>query len=128
MRDLKNILLLCLCVSVLAGAWMISDVEKSVVAFGNGETHNTAAIANILANMTSSVSNMNQRKAQQEKQILDAVEAAEYLGITEQILAKLLDSKDIPALQINSTYRFSKRALDEWVYEQSIKRTTYQKW
>jgi len=127
MRNMKNVWMFCLCAVLLIGSWLISDATKSIAAYGDSATHNTAQIANILVTMSNELNDLNNKKSPQEKQILDAVEAAEYLGITEQILAKLLDSKDIPALQINSTYRFSKRALDEWVYEQSKKHTTYQK-
>lgn len=127
MREMKNIWMFCLCAVLLIGSWLISDATKSIAAYGDTATHNTAQMANILVTMSNELNELNNKEAPQEKQILDAVEAAEYLGITEQILAQLLDSKDIPALQINSTYRFSKRALDEWVYEQSKKHTTYQK-
>ncbi|GED68136.1 hypothetical protein BRE01_18380 [Brevibacillus reuszeri] len=106
---------------------MISDVTKSIAAYGDSATHNTAQIASILVTISNELNGLNDKKASEDKQIFDAAEAAEYLGIAEQILAKLLDSKDIPALQINSIYRFSKRALDEWVYEQSKKHTIYQK-
>ncbi|KNB74292.1 excisionase [Brevibacillus reuszeri] len=127
MRDMKNVWMFCLCVVLLIGSWMISDVTKSIAAYGDSATHNTAQIASILVTISNELNGLNDKKASEDKQIFDAAEAAEYLGIAEQILAKLLDSKDIPALQINSIYRFSKRALDEWVYEQSKKHTIYQK-
>ncbi|MBR7376323.1 helix-turn-helix domain-containing protein, partial [Klebsiella pneumoniae] len=82
-------------------------------------THNTAEIATALTSFDNRLNDLNQSVHSVEKQIMNADEVAVYLGITDQVLSKLLEDKQLPAIQINGIYRFSKRAIDEWVYEKS---------
>ncbi|MDK2806181.1 MAG: hypothetical protein PWR08_1253 [Thermoanaerobacterium sp.] len=47
--------------------------------------------------------------------ILNAGQAAEFLGISEKTLFKLLREEHIPARKIGREWRFSKKALTEWL-------------
>ncbi|MFS0919846.1 helix-turn-helix domain-containing protein [Brevibacillus sp. 179-C 1.1 NHS] len=120
---------LMLCFTVLIGAWIISDAVKSIAAYGDNATHNTAEIANTLAVISNRLHDLHQTQLQgKQDQILETAEVAEYLGISEVVLARLLQDEEIPVIKINGIYRFSKRAVDQWVYEKSLNRATYQNW
>ncbi|MED3501801.1 helix-turn-helix domain-containing protein [Brevibacillus agri] len=113
---------------MLVGAWMIADATRSISAYADSATHNTAEIATALTSFDNRLNDLNQSVHSVEKQIMNADEVAVYLGLTDQVLSKLLEDKQLPAIQINGIYRFSKRAIDEWVYEKSKNKASYQNW
>jgi len=46
--------------------------------------------------------------------LMDAREAAQYLGISRAHVYKLAQRRQIPAIKIGRCWRFSKQLLDEW--------------
>lgn len=51
----------------------------------------------------------------QESEILNIEEAAALLGVSAKTFNKVLHSEDIPARKIGREWKFSRRALVEWV-------------
>lgn len=51
----------------------------------------------------------------QHGEVLTLAEAASYLRVTEEALAKLVDANAIPAQKIGPGWRFLKRALAVWL-------------
>src|SRR5262245_65734886 len=49
------------------------------------------------------------------REILDIDEAAELLGVSVKTFNKVLHSEDIPARKVGREWKFSRRALIEWV-------------
>jgi len=50
-----------------------------------------------------------------EREILNIDEAAELLGVSVKTFNKVLHSEDMPARKIGREWKFSRRALIEWV-------------
>jgi excisionase family DNA binding protein len=50
-----------------------------------------------------------------ERDILNIDEAAELLGVSVKTFNKVLHSEDLPARKIGREWKFSRRALIEWV-------------
>lgn len=50
-----------------------------------------------------------------ERDILNIEEAAELLGVSVKTFNKVLHSEDLPARKIGREWKFSRRALIEWV-------------
>ena len=50
-----------------------------------------------------------------EREILNVEEAAELLGVSVKTFNKVLHSEDLPARKIGREWKFSRRALIEWV-------------
>jgi len=48
-------------------------------------------------------------------EVLTLPEAAAYLRVSEEAVAKLVDDRAIPAQRIGEEWRFSKRALSDWL-------------
>lgn len=51
----------------------------------------------------------------EEREILNIEEAAALLGVSIKTFNKVLHSEDIPARKIGREWKFSRRALIEWV-------------
>jgi excisionase family DNA binding protein len=47
--------------------------------------------------------------------VLTLAELAEYLRLPQEILRKYLDIKSIPGQQIGEEWRFSRRAIEDWL-------------
>ena len=50
-----------------------------------------------------------------EREILDIDEAAELLGVSVKTFNKVLHSENLPARKVGREWKFSRRALIEWV-------------
>ncbi len=46
-------------------------------------------------------------------------EVADYLKVTERTIYRLAVAKEIPALKVGGSWRFSRLDIDEWIREQS---------
>jgi excisionase family DNA binding protein len=57
-----------------------------------------------------------------DKDIMSITEAAEFLGFSKTTVYSLLKKNAIPAAKIASHWMFSKKALEEWVYKESLKK------
>ena len=55
-----------------------------------------------------------------EEELMDAVHAAEFLGVHIQTLRKLAKQKRIPAFKVGREWRFRKEALIRWADEQGV--------
>lgn len=56
-----------------------------------------------------------------EKDIMNLEEATEFLGLSKSTLYSLLKKKEIPATKVASTWMFSKKVLENWIAEESLK-------
>jgi excisionase family DNA binding protein len=54
-----------------------------------------------------------------EKRLLSIVEAAEWLGISQSYLYKLVESEEIPHIRFGRAIRFDIKELEEWLKEDS---------
>lgn len=52
-----------------------------------------------------------------EDEIMNAMEAAEYLKISRSFLSKLIKEKKLPYMRIGKGLRFTKSSLNEWINE-----------
>ncbi len=50
-----------------------------------------------------------------EREILDIAEAAALLGVSIKTFNKVLHTQDLPARKVGREWKFSRRALIEWV-------------
>ena len=50
-------------------------------------------------------------------------EVAEYLGVSTDVVYKMVREKEIPHFRVRSKILISKRALDEWILEQELNST-----
>lgn len=55
------------------------------------------------------------RPAEPAREILNVEEAAALLGVSVKTFNKVLHSQDLPARKIGREWKFSRRALIEWV-------------
>jgi excisionase family DNA binding protein len=51
--------------------------------------------------------------------IMTTGEVADYLKVTERTIYRLAVAKEIPALKVGGSWRFSRLDIDEWIREQS---------
>ena len=49
-------------------------------------------------------------------------EAAKFLNMSRTTIYALLKKDAIPATRIASTWMFSKKALEDWIYKESLKK------
>ena len=54
------------------------------------------------------------------KQVMDIKELAEYLGIGRSTIYNLIRQKKIPASKIGKQYRFSREVVDSWLRDKII--------
>jgi excisionase family DNA binding protein len=54
------------------------------------------------------------------KQVMDIKELAEYLGIGKSTIYNLIRQKKIPASKIGKQYRFSREVVDSWLRDKVI--------
>jgi len=54
-----------------------------------------------------------------EKRLLSIVEAAEWLGLSQSYLYKLVESEQIPHIRFGRAIRFDIKELEEWLKEES---------
>jgi excisionase family DNA binding protein len=54
------------------------------------------------------------------KQVMDIKELAEYLGIGKSTIYNLIRQKKIPASKIGKQYRFSREVVDSWLRDKII--------
>ena len=54
-----------------------------------------------------------------EKRLLSIVEAAEWLGLSQSYLYKLVESKQIPYIRFGRAIRFDIKQLEDWISEDS---------
>lgn len=52
-----------------------------------------------------------------EDEVMNAMEAAEYLKISRPFLSKLIKEKKIPHMRIGRGLRFTRTSLNEWINE-----------
>jgi excisionase family DNA binding protein len=52
-----------------------------------------------------------------EKRLLSIIEAAEWLGISQSFLYKLVESEAIPHIRLGRAIRFDINKLEEWLRE-----------
>ena len=52
-----------------------------------------------------------------EKRLLSIVETAEWLGISQSFLYKLVESEAIPHIRLGRAIRFDIKELEEWLRE-----------
>ena len=57
----------------------------------------------------------HERRAEPTREILNIDEAADLLGVSIKTFNKVLHSQDMPARKIGREWKFSRRALIEWV-------------
>lgn len=50
-------------------------------------------------------------------EVMNPMEAAEYLKISRPFLSKLIKEKKIPFMKIGRGYRFTRTSLNEWINE-----------
>ena len=55
------------------------------------------------------------------KDVLDLKEASKYLGIDEASLKVLAAERRIPCLQLDGGWVFSKKSLDKWRSQQTLR-------
>ena len=55
-----------------------------------------------------------------EKNVMDVIEIAEYLGFSVRKIYELIKNKQIPASKIGGQYRFVKGNIDRWLQEATI--------
>lgn len=55
--------------------------------------------------------------------ILTIKEVAAYLKVNERTVYRLAASGDIPAFKVGGSWRFRKDTLEQWIEQQSNKRT-----
>ena len=54
-----------------------------------------------------------------EKRLLSIIEAAEWLGLSQSYLYKLVESAQIPHIRFGRAIRFDIKELEEWLKEDS---------
>lgn len=54
-----------------------------------------------------------------EKRLLSIIEAAEWLGLSQSYLYKLVESDQIPHIRFGRAIRFDIKELEEWLKEDS---------
>ncbi len=54
-----------------------------------------------------------------DNDIMTIGEVADYLKVTERTIYRLAGAKQIPALKVGGSWRFSKKDIDGWIQEQS---------
>ena len=59
--------------------------------------------------------NAAERPSEPTREILNVEEAAALLGVSVKTFNKVLHSQDLPARKIGREWKFSRRALIEWV-------------
>ena len=52
-----------------------------------------------------------------EKRLLSIIEAAEWLGLSQSYLYKLVESEQIPHIRFGRAIRFDIKELEEWLKE-----------
>lgn len=80
----------------------------------------------------------NKQRSSNELSVMNLQEAAEYLGIEEEQLRRLIVTEEnirkinggfidemLPYIKIDKNYCFSKALLDEWIYNTSRKKVSY---
>ena len=55
-------------------------------------------------------------------EILTLKEVAEYLGVHEMTVYKLIKSSKIPAIKLGGQWRFKRDVLDHWLESEMIKK------
>jgi len=58
-----------------------------------------------------------------EKEIMTVKQVANYLQMDEHTIYRLARSGKIPSLKISGQWRFKKDVIDNWITENSLKRT-----
>lgn len=61
------------------------------------------------------------KKTDEFGEILDLTDATEMLNISRQLLVKEIKENGLPARQVGREWRFSKRALIEWIEKKEEK-------
>ena len=79
----------------------------------------TLTFHNVEVTIPTQESDMDHPPAASEREVLDLKEASQLLGITVDVLSKLLETEDLPARMINGQWRFSRSALIRWLGEGS---------
>ena len=51
----------------------------------------------------------------QTREVMDLVQAADFLGVSQRTLRRWLDEKDIPFARVGRLLRFRRSALLEWL-------------
>ena len=115
-EKLLPISIFCLAISIVIGTSLISKGMETKGRFiGDGISNGLYSISN----------NMNQNNINnlEEKNNLNLYDAAEYLGIPQDILMQIMNNEEskIPYIKAGSNYIFSKSALDKWVEESRFK-------
>ncbi len=79
--------------------------------------NNTQFIGSEISRINSSIKEVQAK----EKNILSYSEVANYLGITEATLNRLINETDIPYLKVDNRYIFHKAPLDAWLIHKANK-------
>ena len=53
------------------------------------------------------------------KEVMNAREASQYLGVSKETLYKYLWQDQLPAFKLGNRWRFNKAVLDRWMEKQS---------
>lgn len=53
------------------------------------------------------------------KEVMNAREASQYLGVSKETLYKYLWKDQLPAFKLGNRWRFNKAVLDRWMEKQS---------
>jgi excisionase family DNA binding protein len=58
-------------------------------------------------------------RCDQQREVMDINQAAEYLGISTDTLYRYASTRFIPSFQLGNRWRFKKSLLDEWMTKKS---------
>lgn len=113
-EKLLPVSILCLSVSLIISAFIISNGMKH-----NGENVGSglSTISQGLNNVSNSLYNSNNYNLTANRNNMDLMTAADYLGIPNTKLKQLVDSVGfgIPHIKVGDQYIFNKSALDKWM-------------
>jgi excisionase family DNA binding protein len=106
--------LICLSVSIIISANIIAKgMKNNGVNILGGFTNVSSGLNNIVRTMSdaNSINEVNKRNT------IDLATAANYLGITEDSLMKIINNKKsgIPYIKMGEFYILSKDALNKWL-------------
>lgn len=113
---LLPISIFCLAISIVIGTSSISKgIENKGRFIADGISNGLYDISNTI--------NQNNINKQEEKNNLNLYDAAEYLGISQDVLMQIMNKEEtkIPYIKFGNDYIFSKSALDKWVEESRFK-------
>lgn len=109
---LLPISIFCLAISIVIGAYLISKGMQFSGRFIS------EGVSQGLNNFNNTINNKIVNNVE-EKNNINLSDAAKYLGISEDMLIKVVYNKDskIPYIKIDGYLIFNKNALDKWISE-----------